>query len=126
MAIGNLLRLGRLAGDAALEERGRRLLARALPEIERYPSVYAQALCALDFALGPEEELTLYPGRGRPRPGPLLAAVSATAFCPGLLLNGARAGSPGAGGAQLCRERTCLPPVHEPDALLDLLHLFRN
>ena len=123
VAIGNLLRLGRLTGDAALEERGRQLLARALAEIERYPSVYAQALCALDFALGPEEELTLLPDADGQGMEPLLAAVR-NGFFPGLLLKMAPAAEVAAGapaGAQLCRDRTCLPPVQDAAALLGLL-----
>ena len=123
VAIGNLLRLGRLSGDAALEERGRQLLARSLAEIERYPSVYAQALCALDFALGPEEELTLWADAEGGGLSELLSRVHQE-FRPGLVLKQGTGEELAAGEsprAQLCRERTCLPPVHGADALLALL-----
>ncbi len=123
VAIGNLLRLGRLSGDAALEERGRQLLAGALPEIDRYPAAYAQALCALDFALGPAAELTLWPGADGADPSQLLEGVR-RGFFPDLLVKRGAAGEISAGKgptAQLCRDHTCLPPAHDAEALLGLL-----
>jgi uncharacterized protein YyaL (SSP411 family) len=126
VAIGNLLRLGRLTGDPALEERGRQALARCLPQIDRYPPAFAQVLCALDFALGPVTEATLVPGSGG-EPLDLLLLALRREFQPRLLL--ARAGGAGAApipalqdgparsgqaAVYLCRDHACQPPVSDP------------
>ncbi|ALC16232.1 thioredoxin domain-containing protein YyaL [Desulfuromonas soudanensis] len=130
----NLLRLGRLCGDLQLEARGERLLALALPKVERAPTAYAQSLIALDYALGPKSEVALTPsGEGDP-PQELLAVLRST-FLPRTLLLVDRPGEEhnplplllgktpleGRPTAYLCRERTCLPPVTRGEELREIL-----
>lgn len=59
IAVFNLLRLARLSGDPSLEERGEQLLARLLPAASQNPMAYSQLLMALDYALGPREEVVI-------------------------------------------------------------------
>ncbi|KIH77008.1 hypothetical protein SAMN05660860_00523 [Geoalkalibacter ferrihydriticus] len=59
LAVLNLLRLGRLSGDAQLEQRGEDLLARLLPAAIQNPQAFSQLLIALDYALGPREEVVI-------------------------------------------------------------------
>ncbi|AMV72747.1 thioredoxin domain-containing protein [Desulfuromonas carbonis] len=121
VAIGVLLRLGRVSGQRELTARGLKLLALSLPEIERYPAAYAQALCALDVALAPEAELSFWPGAEETAPSPLLAAVQ-QGFYPGLVWRRGSGPAPEPGPtAQLCRDHTCLAPVHSAAKLLELL-----
>jgi hypothetical protein len=129
----NLLRLGRLCGDLQLEERGERLLALALPRIERAPAAYAQSLIALDYALGPKSEVVLTPSAEGALPEELLKVLRST-FLPRTLVlldrPGDRQSLPllvgktpqeGRPTAYLCRERTCLPPVTRGEELRELL-----
>jgi len=121
VAIGVLLRLGRVSGTRELTRRGLKLLALSLPDIERYPVAYAQALCALDIALVPEAELSFWPGAEKTGSSPLLAAVQ-QGFYPALVWRRGTGPAPEPGPtAQLCRDRTCLPPVHTTAGLLELL-----
>ena len=54
-----LLRAGRLAGDPALEERGRAALRALSGTLDRLPIGSPALLCALDFDLGPTREVVL-------------------------------------------------------------------
>ena len=121
VAIGVLLRLGRVSGNQGMTARGLKLLALSLPEIERYPAAYAQALCALDFALSAETELSFWPGPEKTEFGPMLATLQ-QGFYPDLVWRRGAGPAPAAGPtAQLCRDRTCLAPVQTPAELLELL-----
>jgi uncharacterized protein YyaL (SSP411 family) len=55
----NLLRLARLTSDPALEERAQAQLQAFSGNVSRYPTGYAYFLMALDFALGPTQEVVL-------------------------------------------------------------------
>ncbi len=55
----NLLRLGRLTGDAAYEERAQRLFNAFGQAVASQPTAYTQMMNALDFALGPAQELVV-------------------------------------------------------------------
>jgi hypothetical protein len=55
----NLLRLGRLTGDPALEERAARVAAFLRPGARQSPVGHAASLLALDFALGPSSEVVV-------------------------------------------------------------------
>lgn len=59
IAVFNLLRLARLSGDLSLEERGEQMLARLLPAASKNPMAFSQLLMALDYALGPREEVVI-------------------------------------------------------------------
>lgn len=59
VAACTLLRLARLTGRTQYEEKARRVLSAFAGNIKRGPSQFAQSLMALDFALGPTQELIL-------------------------------------------------------------------
>jgi uncharacterized protein YyaL (SSP411 family) len=132
----NLLRLGRLTGNPAMESRGETLLAVGLEQVGRYPAAYAQWLIALDYALGPKTEVILVPGAdGRP-PQEFLTELR-NSFLPRTLAIVYQAGdsrleglapivqgksaSGGAATAWVCREQSCLPPVTTAGELTRLL-----
>jgi len=55
----NLLRLGRLTGDVVWENRADRLFKRFSSLMSDYPSAYTQFLNAVDFVLGPTQEVVI-------------------------------------------------------------------
>ncbi len=55
----NLLRLGQLTMDESLRERGRVLMAAFGGQVARFPTGYPQMLIALDFAVGPGNEIVI-------------------------------------------------------------------
>jgi len=59
VAMLNLLRLGRLTGNASLENRGSRIGKAFVDEIKAAPSAYTQFMCAVDFALGRPFEVVI-------------------------------------------------------------------
>ncbi len=126
VAIGLLLRLGALTGDATFTRAGERALESFGGTIDAYPTAYTEALCALDFALGPTTEVVVAGREGdetatamlrflqtshlprtvfawrRPDPDPLAA----------LLPYAAAMEAPAEGAAaHVCRERSCARPV---------------
>jgi hypothetical protein len=132
----NLLRLGRITGEAALVERGEGLLRTCLPQVSRYPSAYAQFLIALDYALGPKSEVILVCGSDGQPPLEFFAELRrrflprtlALYYQPGdralenlaPLVKG-KGPVDGRAAAWVCREQTCLPPVTAPEELARLL-----
>lgn len=55
----DLIRLGRIAMSEEFEDRAELLLKAFSSEISRIPSAFSQALCALDFLLGPSKEIVI-------------------------------------------------------------------
>jgi uncharacterized protein YyaL (SSP411 family) len=64
VAMLNLIRLGRMTGRAELEEKAKRIGSVFSHEVQAMPSVHAQLMVALDFALGPSHEIVIV---GRPQ-----------------------------------------------------------
>jgi hypothetical protein len=54
-----LVRLGRLWGDDELVRRGEEALALVGPALERVPRAFGWALCALDLAVAPPQEIAV-------------------------------------------------------------------
>ncbi|MBM4055140.1 MAG: thioredoxin domain-containing protein [Planctomycetes bacterium] len=59
IALLNLLRLGRIAGNPSYETMANNLIKTFSAAITQYPSGYTQSLCALDFVLGPSKEIII-------------------------------------------------------------------
>ncbi len=59
VAMGNLLRLGRITGDTSLTEKAAAIGSAFSQQVSRGPSAYTQLLCALDFGVGPSFEVVL-------------------------------------------------------------------
>jgi len=59
VAAFNLLRLGRLTGNALLEEKADALLQTFASQADAYPAAHTQLLQALDFMIGPAQEVVI-------------------------------------------------------------------
>ncbi|MBI4227291.1 MAG: thioredoxin domain-containing protein [Candidatus Omnitrophica bacterium] len=129
-----LLRLGRVTGAAAWEARARRLLQVAAAAMGRSPTASPQMLIALDFAVGPSQEVVIAGPPGDPKTQAMVRAVSA-AFLPNAVLifhPPGRAGqaieavapwvapqgmTQGRPTAYVCSNDACQQPVTDADAL---------
>jgi hypothetical protein len=132
MALG-LLRLARLTGEAAYEERARGTIALLHPIAARHPLAFAHLLQAVDFLLADDVHEVAIVGEPAARE-PLVRVVRA-AFRPHVVLAGGSGDGDGAqvpllagrglvGGAPaayVCERFACQAPVTEPDALAALL-----
>ena len=134
MATTVLLRLAALTGEGRYRTAAERALATVGPLLVRYPTGFAQWLCALELAHAGISEVALVGGPGRP--GPRAARRGRRPDVPAV--RGPRrdrrsprrrtcrccaTGSRSAGGATafVCRDFACRQPVHEPEALDALL-----
>jgi len=59
VALLNILRLSRMTGDKNLGDISERLIRTFEETVNRYPSGYTQFLCAVDYALGPVQEIVV-------------------------------------------------------------------
>ncbi len=73
----NLLRLGRVTGEAALEGAADALFRAFSGMVARVPSIHTQLLAALDFALGPTREIVIAGETADPEAWAMVRAVSA-------------------------------------------------
>jgi len=143
MALG-LLRLARLTGEAAYEERARSVIALLHPIAARHPLAFAHLLRAVDFLLADDVREVAIVGSGPDADA--LARTVRSAFRPHVVLAG-KDGSPPAGtpragpsdvpdevpllagrtpvdghsAAYVCERFACQAPVTEPTALAALL-----
>jgi uncharacterized protein len=130
MALG-LLRLGRLTGEAAHEQRARDAIALLHPLAARHPLAFAHLLRAVDFLLADDvREVAIV---GAPADAAPLVRVVRGTFHPRLVLAGAAAPSDevpllagrepvdGRAAAYVCERFACRAPVTEPAALAALL-----
>jgi uncharacterized protein YyaL (SSP411 family) len=131
-----LIRLGRLCGEVALVEHGRRTLETISGLVREHPRASGQALLALDALLGPSIEIVLVDGEEtsvidewlaeihhRFLPNKLVvrrpAGVSDDAL-PDVLrpLLAHRSAREGQATAYVCQDMTCGPPATSVDELL--------
>jgi uncharacterized protein YyaL (SSP411 family) len=133
MATTVLLRLAALTGDGRYRAAAERALATAGPYLERYPTGFAQWLCALELVhagiseiaiVGPADEpetrrLLDVANRGYAPFRVLAASADPTASVVPLLRD--RFALHGRATAFVCRDFACRQPVHEPEALEALL-----
>lgn len=137
-AMLNLLRLGRITGDAGLEEKALALSRAFAREVREYPAAYCQLMVAVDFAEGPVSEVVITGDSGADDTKGMLQALMSR-FLPGkiVLLRPAEQASPaidrisgftrhhepvdGRATAYVCRDRNCQLPVTDIGKMLDLL-----
>jgi uncharacterized protein YyaL (SSP411 family) len=128
-----LLRLGVMTGNDAYTERAAAILRALVRTMQEHPLAAGRYLSALDFYLGPVKEVAL---AGEPESAELQALLDATyehfepnlvlglADAPGATANGRlpfledRPARDGKATAYVCEHFACLPPVHDPAALL--------
>ncbi|MEO5964239.1 MAG: thioredoxin domain-containing protein [Candidatus Limnocylindrales bacterium] len=133
MATTVLLRLAALTGEGRYRIAAERALATVAPYLVRYPTGFAQWLCALELAHARITEVAIIGEPGADDTTRLLAMVN-RGYAPFRVL--AATGDPAAttvpllrdrfalGGratAFVCRDFACRQPVHEPEALEALL-----
>jgi uncharacterized protein YyaL (SSP411 family) len=117
-----LLRLGRIYGDDDLEHRAAGVFRLLAPSLERAPSAFGWALCALDLYLSPPRELAI---AGRPEDEVARAAlapfdpVAVVAFGPSdeVPLLAGKGPVDGRPAVYLCERFACRAPVTEPALL---------
>ncbi len=132
MALG-LLRLARLTGEAAYEERARGTIALLHPIAARHPLAFAHLLQAVDFLLADDVREVAIVGepdgraplvrvvRGAFRPHVVLAGGSGDGDGAQVPLLAGRGPVDGAAAAYVCERFACQAPVTDPDALAALL-----
>ncbi|HEX5827339.1 MAG TPA: thioredoxin domain-containing protein [Candidatus Limnocylindrales bacterium] len=132
MATTVLLRLAALTGDGRYRAAAERALATVGPFLARYPTGFAQWLCALELAhagitevalvgpAGPERDQLRRVADGRYAPFQALAVTDDPAGTAVPLLRD-RFALNGRVTAFVCRDFACRQPVHEPEALEALL-----
>ena len=138
VAVGVLLRLGRLTAEARFDTLRRRALEAFAPALEQAPSASPQMLSAVDFALGPTMEIVIAGEPGAPATAQMLQALRAR-FLPRAVIVlhptgpsgaaiealapyvGAQAPLNGKSAAYVCENFTCHLPTTDLQTFIDLL-----
>jgi len=139
VAMLNLLRLARMTGDAGLEERASEMGRAFSNTVKRSPTAHTHLLSAVDFALGPAQEVVIAGEAGAEDTRAMLGALRSR-FIPSkvvLLRPEEGEGSQGItqiaqftkpltsiGGratAYICRDYRCELPTTEVDKMLEML-----
>ena len=133
MATTVLLRLAALTGEGRYREAAERALATVGPLLLRYPTGFAQWLCALELVHAGITEVALVGAPDDPGLAPLVRvadrvyrpftvlAVTEQPDATGVPLLRDRFALNGRATAFVCRDFACRQPVHEPEALDALL-----
>jgi len=133
MATTVLLRLTALAGEGRYRAAAEAALATVGPYLERYPTGFAQWLCALELAHSPSVEVAIVGDPGAEATWRLVdvarrgyhpmrvLAMSATPDSSAVPLLHHRFALNGRPTAFVCRHFACRQPVNEPEALEALL-----
>jgi uncharacterized protein YyaL (SSP411 family) len=133
MAVLVLLRIAALTGEGRYAEAAEGALGLVGTAPARYPTAYAQWLLALDWRVGPVDEIALVGADGDPRMARLLEiaragyrprqviAVAPDPAASAVPLLQARFALRGQPTAFVCRGFACRQPVTEPEALAALL-----
>ncbi|MFO7588224.1 MAG: thioredoxin domain-containing protein [Gemmatimonadota bacterium] len=131
-----LLRIGRLTGDPAWEEAGRRTLRAMAGRLAEAPAAHTALLWGVDFVLGPGREIVVVGEPGDPGTEALLAPVRARFLPRTVVLVRPPDGAPGAAeavrlapftermapvegrpAAYVCRDFACEAPTPDPGEL---------
>jgi len=134
MATTVLLRLGALSGDDRYRSGAERALGTVAPYLARYPTGFAQWLCALELAHGGIDEVAIVASSDDDDAARRLLAVANRAFAPfrvvASTVDGATSRVPllrdrvavgGRATAYVCRDFACRMPVEAPEELEALL-----
>ncbi len=81
----NLLRLGKITGEAQMEQRAQELLEAFASEVSSHPAAHTQFLIALDFLLGPCQQIVIAGDRHDERTRAMISTVR-KAFLPRAVL----------------------------------------
>jgi uncharacterized protein len=119
VAAGNLVMLGRMTGDRAVEEAGVAVVKAFIGRAARQPAGYLQLLTAAEMLDGAGVWITLVGRRDSPETRGMLEVIG-TRFMPNLVLTVQDDGGTAA-EARVCTASACLPTVTGPEALRELL-----
>ncbi|EFK08668.1 conserved hypothetical protein [delta proteobacterium NaphS2] len=129
-----LLQLGRLTGDTSFEEKANALMQAFSGQMDAYPSAHTQMLQALDFVIGPTQEVVIA-GTRHDRNTDVMLKVIQQNFLPrqvALLVSSNEERERVAGlapyvkemvpvegkaTAYICRRHACQAPVTDPEAM---------
>ena len=135
VAMGTLLRLGRMTANDEWQQRARELAAGFAAEVRRYPAGHTLLLCQLDFDLGPSYEVVIAGDAGADDTTALLRALYKQ-YVPNKVVLFRPAGEDAPAIAQLskfvanqraidgqatvyvCRQYECERPTHDPQQML--------
>ncbi len=138
IAMMNLLRLGRLTGDALFEERAQSTGRAFIQTVTDAPAAYAQFLSAVDFALGPTHEVVIA-GRSRAQDTVTMMKILRSKFLPRAVFvhrptdeknpaitsladyTSSQDAIKGKATAYVCRNRICNLPTTDAKEMLRLL-----
>jgi len=130
VALLDLLRLERLAGNASFGEKAIRMLRSCSGEITRAPAAHTFMLVGLEFALGPAYNVVLV---GELQESSTLSMIEALRlhYLPHLTVSIRKPSTTGLGyekignkaTAYVCRGQTCMTPTNRPAKILELLDL---
>jgi len=130
VALLDLLRLERLAGNASFGEKAIRMLRSCSGEITRAPAAHTFMLVGLEFALGPAYNVVLV---GELQESSTLSMIEALRlhYLPHLTVSIRKPSTTGLGyekignkaTAYVCRGQTCMTPTNSPAKILELLDL---
>lgn len=135
LALTLLLKLAAYEGRSDWHHLAEEMLTANLGMILRYPSAFAQWLCAADFALGPTHEVAIVGAPNDPATQNLLQPLWQD-YHPRMVLAASTypppPGSPallndrplvnGKPAAYVCQDFVCQLPVNEPEAMLEQLN----
>jgi uncharacterized protein YyaL (SSP411 family) len=142
VALLNLLHLGRMTGEDALEKTAAAMVRSFSAAVNRAPSAYAFFLCGLDYAIGPSAEVVISGDLHGADTQALIRACGAY-FLPSLTVAflpahgavpppflpaepGRYAVIDGKATAYICSRFACRPAVTGPDDLLGALLVLRS
>jgi uncharacterized protein YyaL (SSP411 family) len=142
VAMLDLIRLARITGNSAYDDRAAEIARAFSGTIVQSPSAHTQLLVALDFAIGPSFEVVVAGEPGRADTRAMLKTLR-TQFVPNkvVLLRPAGADTPpivqlapfteyqtaveGKATAYVCRNYACDAPTTDPDKMRELLTMAR-
>ena len=138
VAMLNLLRLGRIIGDADMETKASQVAGAFSGQVSQSPSAYTQLLMGIDFAVGPAYEIVVAGKEGAPDTVGMLRAIR-SGFVPNkvVLFRPDQLDEPeitrlaeftkhqtsrdGKATVYVCLNYSCKQPVTDPADVLDLL-----
>lgn len=143
VAAMNLLRLGKMTGNPELEKRAEDLMKAFADEVTTYPMAHAQFLIALDFMVGPSQEIVIAGEPDQASTREMIRCVH-RAFIPNRVLLFRSKGNSrkrletiasfvsalhpigGRTTVYLCQNYTCMKPIHEIEELESAIKGIEN
>ena len=114
----NLLRLGRITGEAELEAAGHDAIAAHSAGLQQYPDGFNAALSALDYALGPSTEVMVSGARGLAGTQAMLSALRGIYAPNAVILSRPVFGGSNEPAIHVCHGSTCDLPTQDTEAVI--------